>query len=271
MADAPVPVLTREFVPQDLQEKEYIKPWLDKPWDKATSAEFFKKHDGLESLLGQRPKLPDPKTAKPEEISELLTRYRPEKSEEYEIPVAEGKSIDPTFVKFIRDSFHEARMEKSQAATFLKKWVEYGTEQQKAQVQAAANKAKEFDVLAKAYLGEQNKESMERVKLALKEHAPAAAHGMLDTLPEKELLLMTACIDAIMKKYVPEADLKGKGKPPTGSGDGAANTEQAKQAEMQALMRTKAFTNFQDPEHKNTNAKVQQLSREISDIQKGKK
>ena len=275
MADDKDAVLTREFVPPEFHDRPYLKDFLDKPWGKDVGTEIFKKLDGAEALIGKRPpENPDPKTGKAEDIEKLLERYRPEKADDYDIKVGEGeaaKKVDPAFIKTIRDAFFDGKVSKAAAGKIIAKIAEYGVENQKKLDLAAANKAKEFDVLAKAYLGEQNKTTMERVRNLLKESLPAAAHGALDTLDEKNLLIMTACVDSVWKKYAPESETKGLGKAADGSSSGAATTQQGKKTEMETLMGTKAFTNFQDPQHEATVTKVRALAREISDLQQGKK
>ena len=108
-------VLTREFIPQELHDRPYLKDYLDKPWGKEVGAEFFKKLDGAESLIGKRPSIPDAKTAKPEELEKFFEQYRPEKPEDYELPVEKDVKLDDTFAKAVRSAFHEGRISKVQA------------------------------------------------------------------------------------------------------------------------------------------------------------
>ena len=259
-------VLTREFVPQEFHEKPYLKDFLDKPWDKSTSAEIFKKLDGAESLLGRRPAIPDPKTAKPEELEKFFETFRPEKAEDYEIKLDEGAKPNDVFLKAVRTAFHEGRISKVQAAKFLTVMDTFGKEQRKVLAQEQQRKAAEFDTLAKTILGEQNKATMERVRGLLKQYAPQAAAGSLDKLSDEQLVVMGSIVDAIHKKYAPEDDLKGKGG--AGGGGSATATAADKRQEMYKLMAEKSYSNWQDPTHESTLAKVKALAREIADLEK---
>ncbi len=268
MADGNAAILTREFVPQEFLEKPYLKDFLDKPWDKANAAEFFKKHDGLETLLGKRPAIPDAKTAKPEELEKFFEQFRPEKAEEYDIPIDKEAKPSDDFLKAVRTAFHEGKISKVQATKFLSTMDAFGREQRKVLAQESARKAAEFDTLAKTMLGEQNKAVMERVRGLLKEYAPSAATANLDKLTDEQVVTMGAIVDAIHKKFAHEDDLSGKGKGGNGGAGSGGTTSAEKRQEMRTLMASKPYTSWQDPAHAATLAKVKQLAQEIADIEK---
>ena len=264
MPDGNAATLTREFVPQEFLEKPYLKEFLDEPWDKTTSAALFKKLDGAESLLGRRPAIPDAKTAKPEELEKFFEQFRPEKPEEYEVPVEKDAKVDPNFVKALQAGLHAGRISKVQASALMKSVNEYGLQVRAATAQATARKAAEFDVLAKTMMGEQNKAVMERVRGLIKQYAPQAAQSNLDKLTDEQVVVMGATIDAIHKKYAPADELNAKSGSTTGAGP---STIESKRTELYKLIGTKAFSNWQDPEHANTNSRVQQLSKEIAELE----
>lgn len=259
-------VLTREYVPLELQDKPWVKDFLDKPWDKIVGGEFFKKLDGAESLIGKRPAIPDIKTAKPEELEKFFEQFRPEKPEEYEIPGAKDEKVDQGFIKAVQQGLHDGKISKVQSTKLLKAITEYGATRNKETAAAAAKKALEFDTLAKTMLGEQNKAVMERVKNLLKQYAPPVAQDALGKLTDEQVVVMGSIIEAIFKKYAPEDELNGK-PGSENSGSGQASVEE-KRAEMRKLMATKAASNWQDPEHTSTDAKVKQLAKEIAALSK---
>ena len=262
-------VLTREFVPQEYHGEEYVKPWLDKPWDKALGAEVFKKLVNAEQLIGKRPAIPDPKTAKPEELEKFFESYRPEKADDYEIPLTDGRPApDADFIKAIRTAFHEGRISKGQASKFLAKMTEFQVGLEKKVAQEQARKAQEFDALAKTMLGDKNKEKMERVRAVIKDLAPQGAKLNLDKIDDPHVVVMAAVIDAVLSKYVPAADLAGLGKPPAGGGAGDKNTIQAKNSEMQTLMKSDAYKKWDHTDHDATLARIRALAGEIADLQK---
>jgi len=270
MPDGNGAVLTREFVPQEFLEKPYLKDFLDKPWDKTTSAELFKKLDGAESLLGRRPAVPDPKTAKPEELEKFFEQFRPEKAEEYEVPLEKDAKVDPNFIKALQAGLHAGRISKVQAAALLKSVTEYGTGVRAAATQAAARKAAEFDTLAKTYLGEQNKAAMESIRGLIKQYAPPAAQASLDKLTDEQVVVMGATIQAIHKKYAPADELNGK--PGAGSGTGGGpSTVESKRTEMYKLIGEKSYSNAWHAEHATVTARVAQLAKEIDELENPKK
>ena len=256
-------VLTREFVPQEFQDREYIKPWLDKPWDKAMGAEIFKKLDGAESLIGKRPAIPDVKTAKPEEMEKFFEQFRPEKAEDYEIPLDKDAKPNDAFLKAVRSAFHEGKISKVQAGKFLATMDNFGREQRKVIAQEQAKKDQEFDTLAKTMLGEENKPTMERVKKLISEHAPSVAKASIAKLDDNNLLIMAAVIDAIHKKYAPEDDLGGKGGK-GGSGNGGAGTTAEKRERARALILEVSKLKPMDPSIASKQATINALYEEIA-------
>jgi len=260
-------VLTREFVPQELHDRPYLKDYLDKPWDKTVGAEFFKKLDGAESLIGKRAAIPDAKTAKPEELEKFFEQFRPEKAEDYEIPLDKDAKPSDDFLKAVRTAFHEGKISKVQATKFLATMDAFGREQRKVLAQESARKAAEFDTLAKTYLGEQNKAVMERVRGLLKQYAPPAALANFDKLTDEQVVVMGSMVDAIHKKYAPEDEINKK---PDGAGTGPSTAE-SKRTEMYKIIGSKPFSNWQDPEHAAANARVKQLAKEIDELENPKK
>lgn len=263
MADNNAAVLTKEYVPQEFQNEEYVKPWLDKPWGKETAAEVFKKLVNAEQLIGKRPSVPT-RDAKDDELDKFFTPFRPDKADDYEIKLTEGRpKPDEGFVKAVREAFYEGKLSKFQAGKVLVKLQEYGMATEKAAADEKVKKAKEFDVLAKSMLGEQNKLVMERVKNTMQELAPAAAKGNLDKITDDNLVIMASIINSIMEKYVPEKDLAGKGKGGAGGAGSGSTTAAELREEAKKLMATKAYTNWQDPEYEKTVARVNEIYKEV--------
>lgn len=255
-------VLTREFVPQDLLEKPYLKDLLDKPWDKTSAAEIFKKLDGAESLIGKRPAIPDPKTAKPEDLEKFFEQFAEDKPEGYEIPLEKDSKVSPDFVKAVQTAFKAGKISKVQANGFLKVINEFGVQAQKAQADLQKKKDLEFDTLAKTMLGAENKPTMERVKQLIAEHAPSVAKASIAKLDDNNLLIMAAVIDAIHKKYAPEDDLKTKG---GGGGGGGNSTVAEKREKARGLIAEISKMKPMDPNVDKKQAEVNALYKEIAE------
>lgn len=253
-------VLTREFVPQELLDKPYLKDLLDKPWDKESAGALFKKLDGAESLIGKRPAIPDPKTAKPEELDKFFDQFAEEKPESYEVPLEKDSKVSPDFVKAVQAAFKAGKVNKVQAAGFLKVINEYGINAQKAQAAVQAKADAEFDTLAKTMLGQENKPTMERVKKLIADHAPSVAKASIAKLDDNNLLIMAAVIDSIHKKYASEDDLK---KLNEGGGGSAGGTIQEKRDKARALIAEIDKMKPMDPNRDKKQAEVNALYAEI--------
>lgn len=240
-------LLTPELVPQEYQGLEYVKPWLGKPIKEAIP-EVFKKLVNAETLIGKRPPLPT-RDSKPEELQKFFDTLRPDKAEEYEIPTEKDAKRDEAFMKVVQKAFHAGSISKLQAQKFLETFLPdlkgYGAEQRKALETANAKKAQEFDLLAKTMLGEQNKETMARVKKLIAEHAPSVAKANIDKLSDENLVLMAAVIDPIVRKYMSEDDLKAM----SVNGGATEATLADKRAEAMKILGSKEYTDEFHPDH----------------------
>lgn len=255
MTDAPV--LTREFVPEDLRDKPYLKDFLDKPFDKETAGALFKKLDGAETLIGKRGPAIPALDAKDEEWDKFFAPLRPAKADDYVLPGKEGAKTDEQFVKAVRESFFEAGIPKRQAERFMAKFTPqmeaYSAAKTKAQADAQAKADADFETLSKAALGDQNKAVMARINTTLKELCPAPMKAYLDKLSNENLVIMAAVIDAVQKKYMSEDELNPKGGG-SGGDEGKSNRDKARE-----LMASKAYTDAWHPEHDKTVAEVNAL------------
>lgn len=254
MADAPV--FLKDYTPEDLREKPYLKDFLDKPVDKETIGALMKKLDGAETLIGKRaPGIPAA-DAKDEEWDGFLSKLRPSKAEEYEIKTKEGAKPDEGFLKAVRESFLAGDISKRQAAKFMAKFgVEmetYSVAREKAVKDAQAVKDAEFETLSKAALGESNKAVMERVKAAIKEFAPKVVKDHIEKLDDKSLVLLAGVVDAIQRKYMSEDELNPKS---TGTG----TDEKTASEKGRALMASKEYNDPWHPDHDKVVAEVNAL------------
>lgn len=259
-------ILLKEVIPAELHDRGYIKEsgWLDKPvTDKEVLASVFKKLDGAESLLGKRPAIPG-KDAKDEELDKFFGQFRPEKADDYEIPIAkDAKNVDEAFLKTVREAFHAGDINKRQAAKFLAKMTEFGAARQK-EAQAAQEKAaKEFDALSKAALGGDNKAVMERARKLIAEHAPAVYKNLVPQLDDKSLLIMTGVLEGVVKAYGLEDKLNPKG---SGSGDGGEGSREEKRERAKALIAEIDKMKPMDPNREKKQAEVNALYKEIAEL-----
>lgn len=251
----------KEVVPQEFHDRAYLKPLLDKEQTPETFAEVFKKLDGAESLLGKRPGIPG-KDAKDEEWDKFLSGLKPEKPEDYEIPVDKDAKPDEEFLKVVRGALLKGDINKRQASKFfsellpqLKGYAEKQTAAQKADQEKTAA---EFETLSKAALGEKNKVVMARVRKAIEDNAPAVLKPHVPKLDDNALVIMAGVIDAIMVKYMPEDEINPKGGSASGD-DGKTLREQAR-----ALNEAISKMDPMDSKIDGMKAKLKQLYKEAS-------
>lgn len=255
MADAPV--FLKDYTPEDLRDKPYLKDFLDKPVDKDTIGALMKKLDGAETLIGKRTSGIPAADAKDEEWDTFLSKLRPAKAEEYEIKAKEGVTPDESFLAAVRASFLEGNISKRQAAKFMAKFGAemegYSAKREEGLKVEQAKKDAAFQTLAQAALGVENKVVMERVKATLKEHCPPAMKGYLEKLTDENLVIMAAAIDAVQRKYMSEDELNPK------SNGNAGGNEKSVSEQGRELMASKAYTDAWHPEHDKVVAQVNAL------------
>ena len=86
----------------------------------------------------------------------------------------------------------------------------------------------------------------------------------IDKITDDNLVLMAAVIDSVVRKYVSEDDLKGKGNGKNGAGGGnGADDAKTKRAQAMELMKTKAYTDAFDPKHDDTVKQVNAIYAEL--------
>lgn len=251
----PEPVLGKALIPQDLHERGWAKPYLDKQWNNETAAEFFKKHDNAEALLGKKGGIPA-HDASPEEWDGLFGKLRAEKPEDYEVGIGDPK--DEKLLSALRASFHGAGIHKGQAAKFQALLKPFFDEQTKAGVDAQAALDAEFETITKATFGDETKSAaaIESAKATLKQYAPANLVAHIDKLDNNSLALLIGSIAAIKAKYAPGED-SNNGSGPTG-GD-AENLR----AEARKLIASKEFLDPMHLDNEKVRAKVEELYKKI--------
>lgn len=252
-----------EVASEELRGREYLKPYLEKDAMEVLP-ELLKKLDGAETLIGKRPAVPT-RDAADADLDKHFSQFRPDKPDDYEIPLPQGAKPDLQFLKAVREAFHDGNISKRQAARFLAKMGEFGQARDKDAQAVNAKKAQEFDTLVKSALGAENKVVLERAMKAIRENAPAALKAHLDKMDDPNMVLMTGVVNAIMEKYIPKGDLDGKA--PAGGEGGGAKTVGSLNERVRALMADKSFADWQNPKHAETNAEVKRLCQEIAALQ----
>ncbi len=245
-----------EVIPKELHDRPYLKDFLTMEQNPEAFGKVFSKLDGAEALIGKKVGIPAA-DAKDDEWNGFLSKLRPEKADDYEIPTKEGAKPDPEFIKELRESFLAGDINKRQATKFLANFTKGIEKRVAAQAAAQAKQDADFETLSKAAFGEESKPVMERVKAAISEHAPAVVKPFIDKLDNNSLVILMGVIDGIQKKYVPEDKLK------PGGGNAGDNGQQTKREEAMKLMALPEYKDAFHPNHKATVDKVNAIYAEF--------
>ena len=250
----PAPPLLKTIVPAELHERGWAKDWLEKPHTPEVTAELFKKLDGAETLIGKKTLIPGA-DAKPEEVEAFYGKIRPAKPEDYEFGL--GEKPDENFVKELRAAAHAAGLDKRQMAKFVEGLAPGFTARQKAVADAQAKLDTEFEALVTQAHGKDNEVVIKRVEAAITEFTPEAYKPFVANLDNKALAVLSGVINAVLVKYVPEADLAGMGKNAP-AGDGTVTKESLRE-EARKLQASPAFKDWRMPEHEKTKKRVEEI------------
>lgn len=249
----------KEFVPAEYHDRGYLKDILDKPQGAETTAEFFKRFDSAQKLIGQRPAGIPGDDAKAEEVEAFLSKMRPGKAEDYDFKALGEGTKDPRLLEVLRDAFHHAGNSKAQVNRFLEKFVPIFSEREK----AIATKQKElddaFDGLVKQAFGADNAKVLERVNGALAEFTPEPLKPYLGKVTNENLAIMAGVIDAVLKKYGAEDKIT-----PPGGGGAAGGDEAGLRAELSATIALPEYRDEFSPKHGAARAKAQELAQKIT-------
>lgn len=249
--DPPAPVLTKTFVPADLHDREWAKPFLEKPWNAETGAEVFKKLEGSQALLGKKLGIPAA-DAKDDEITKFHEALRPAKADDYEI--AFGENPDKDFIKTFREAAFEAGASKRTAKVLTDKLMPFFKGRAEAHAAEMAKMETEYATFAKDAMGEGWDKRQGRVMAAIKELAPEGAKKFIDKLNNNDMALMVATIDSVLKKYAKEDDFVA---PPGGGGGG--QDKEALVTELKTLYANPAYKDFTKPDSAKVRKRVEEI------------
>lgn len=248
----PALALTKTFVPVDLHDREYLKPFLDKPWSPEVGAEVFKKLEGAQSLLGKKLGIPGA-DAKDDEITKFHEALRPAKADDYELAL--GEKPDEAFVKSFREAAFEAGASKRTVKVLTEKLTPFFKERAAAAAAETQKMETEYATFAKEAMGEGWDKRQGRVMQAMKELAPEGAKKFIDKLNNNDMALMVATIDAVLSKYAKEDDFKGA----EGNGGNGAPDKEALLTELKTLYAHPGWKNFTNPESTKVRKRVEEI------------
>lgn len=245
----PAPPDFGSVVPAEYKDKPYMK-------DVTSFEALFKQHDNVQSMIGKRPSGIPQDTDAQEKWNEFYkSAGRPEKAEEYEFENApEGMKRNDDIFTQTKALFHQAGLSKKQA-----KELQIGYEKLIHGANTTAQQAfdTEFDTLAKEHFGDRQDKVLEDSAKLLKELAPQAFSEHISSLDNKNLIILSAVLDAVRQKYINEDSVPS-------TRDAEQTTRVNMRSEGKKLMASDAFQNSFHPEHEATKARVTEIYKSIT-------
>jgi hypothetical protein len=238
-----------DVLPAELKEKPFMKNIKDFPG-------LFKAFAGAQELLGRRPAGIPTDTAPKEEWDKFIQAARPEKIEDYDLPKEDAEK-NPEWDKAVRGLFHNSGITKWQAKALYDGFNTMAAGQIKAQAEKQVAMDKEFDALITQTFGAEQDKAIANSKALLKEVAPQFT-AKLDSLDNNSLLILTAALHGITKKYVREDSLV------SGSGSGLAETKQDLLDKGIELIKSPAYSSAFHPDHEKVQKEARELYKKIS-------
>ena len=112
----------RAALPDELKEHEFVKDFT-KPGDFVKSAlEIKTEHDALKAKMENAIVKPGENATDEEKAAYLKSLGVPDKPEEYELPKSDGVEHDEKMVEWAKNTFHQAGLNKDQAAVISQAW-----------------------------------------------------------------------------------------------------------------------------------------------------
>jgi hypothetical protein len=250
------------FVPEAYKGSNWVKENMTSP-DK-----FFKFVDNLNSALGKKGVIIPGEGATPEEIAGFRKGLGvPDNPDAYEFenaPELKDLKRNPEVEKVIKKMFHDAGIPKDAAKKLQMSYEKMLFDEH----QKGMAKGKELDAafdkeVAKLF-GDKKDTALAEARKLLKDNIPPEIGVKLEQLNNDALLVMTAALDGIIRKYVKEDGFTG-GK---GAAAGGGETFEALSAAQRELMKNPAFKDFRHADHKKVMAENNVLMEKMRALQK---
>ncbi len=231
------------LIPESYRDKDWVKQNTKDP------ESFFKFVDNLNTTVGKKGVIIPGEKATPEEMkafhSALGVPAKPEEYEFIEIEELKGSKRIPETDAAVKKIMHEAGIPKEAA-----KKLQAGFEKlmfQSHKKMLDENKALDdaFDAATAKMFGDKKEVALANAKKLITENTSAEIIPMVDKLDNNALLVLTAVLEGITKKYIKEDGFSGGG----AGGGGGSDTYESLSAQQRELMKNKAFTDYNHPDH----------------------
>lgn len=224
----------RAILPEPVRTAGWMK-------DVNTFGDFVKKSEGAQALIGQR--AVPAEDAKPEQWDAWFKQIgRPENPADYGVPVVEG--VPKEYIEKIGEVgtlqkiLHAGGVNKVMANSILSNLIKqtYTAEQAENQAAEAAH-----EKLMNETFKQDRQAVTENGKRYLAANLPANVVPFLSQLDDKQLAVVLAITDSVVKKFGQEDAFRGGNNTPAGGG---VETKESLTAQMRAIM---SQAEYQDP------------------------
>ena len=243
-------------VPEAYQEKGWAK-------DLNSVDDVFKKLDGAETLIGQRPagiELPK-EDSTPEEMASFYGSLgRPEKADGYTFN-RDGQSdamkefnsdeVDSA----VKTMFHKFGLTSAQASGIQTEYEALISSMVGDKLETNKKSDVEFEELTTKAFGNDKESILENAKILLENHTPKGFEEYVKTLDNNSLTVIAGVLNDVKSKYISEDVFNNL----NNGGGGGGNSKEELRLKAQKLMTSKEYTNEFHPD----NAKVVQEAKEL--------
>jgi len=230
-----------ETIPADLKDKPYLK-------DVKSFEQLYKKLDGAETLIGQKPSgIPDENASAEEKEAFARSWGRPEKADGYtapEIKLPEGVTKDPELEKFAQEIFFEAGLNQNQVNIIQGKYEAKMLEVMQANAADPAMSDDAFDKMTDDLFKDRKDTVLKNSQLLIKENLPEALQSKIEGLNNEALTVIAAVLDGVREKYINEDVMPREGEVPVGTDSINELRQQAR-----VLMAKPEYTNKSHKDH----------------------
>jgi len=241
-------------IPADYQDRAYLK-------DVGSYDDVFKKLDGAQKLIGQRPVGVPGENATPDELTAFNKAMGvPDDFSGYTLKSEEGAVVNETLDKGFKELFHKAGLNQKHV-DILQPGFEELTKTIAAEIGSKSDA--EFDKLAVDTFGDKKDQVLADVKKIMGDNKPANVENFdtyLDSLNNKDLVVMSAVINNIKEKYIKEDSIL-----PGGSQTGGDVTSLRQEAVK--LMGQPEYADKFHKDHKVTFNRIQEIYANIGKLQ----
>ena len=200
----------RAALPDEYKEHEFVKTF-QKPGDFVkTALEIKTEHDSLKTKMENALFKPG-ENSTPDEVSAFYKALgTPDKPEDYEIPKPEGMDHSPDMEKWARETFHNARLNKDQAAVIAKEWNGFIKGLADSESTAKANELQAAQENLKKEWGAEYDKELEFTKRGLAQFNGGEFASLLDDPKIGNHPVLIKLFNTIGKKIGEDSTLQGK-------------------------------------------------------------